>query len=189
SWFMREIGRSDPCHALSAAFLRGYCAETPSWLSTRDAIFMKVNNEEPHPWMLEDVQLRCEMAAERFQEALDLGGSVVSGIPADLRNHFVANLAELEGMRVRALAYAFHIRASNLARILRREREQGRAYPQRLLDELGDVLRADQANMPEPQYLQAALDLSEEDVDAFLEKYLTPAENQASKGFFSLTSR
>jgi hypothetical protein len=189
SWFMREIGRSEPCHALSAAFLRGYCAETPSWLSTRDAIFMKVNNEEPHPWMLEDVQLRCAMAAQRFEAALAVGQSVVSGVPADLRENFAANLAELEGLRVRALAYAFHIRASNLAMILRREREQARPYPPRLLDELGAVLRADQANMPEPQYLQEAIELFEQDVDAFLKKYLLVEENQASKGFFSLTSR
>jgi hypothetical protein len=189
SWFIREIGKSDPCHALSAAFLRGYCAETPSWLSTRDAIFMKVNNDEPHPWMLEDVQLRCEMAAARLQTAIDVGRAVYNHIPENLCDNFSHTLSELEGMRTRVLAYAYHIRASNLAMILRRERAESRPYPQRLVDELSAVLRADQANMPDPHYLAPAIELLQANIDAFLDTYLTPTENEVSKGYFSLTSR
>lgn len=189
SWFIREVGKSDPRHALSAAFLRGYCAETPSWLSTRDAIFMKVNNEEPHPWMLEDVQLRCELAARRFAEALQVGRRVFPGTTPALREPFEHNLVELESFLVRTRAYAYHIRASNLAMLLRETRSRGKMVSQAWVDELRQVLLDDQANMDAPDYLQAAIELFESDLDAFLAKYFRVEENTASKGYFSLTSR
>ncbi len=189
SWFIREIGRSDPVHALSAAFLRGYCAETPSWLSTRDAIFMKVNNDEPHPWMLEDVQLRCEMAASRFQAALEIGRAIEPSIVPDLAVAFRQNLEELSGLLARTRAYAYHIRASNLAAILRRMRANGEGGTGRLVAELRDVLLADQANMGTPEPLAAAIRLLSQDLDAFLATCFCQEENTASKGVFSLTSR
>jgi hypothetical protein len=189
SWFIREIGRSDPVHALSAAFLRGYCAETPSWLSTRDAIFMKVNDQEPHPWMLEDVQLRCELAAERFQSALRLGQSVLPALAPGLAQAFRQNLEELGGLLARTRAYAYHIRASNLATTLRRIRAAGNSAPERLVAELRAILLADQANMGMPGPLEPALRLLSQDLDVFLGTFFCLAENKASKGVFSLTSR
>ncbi len=189
SWFIREIGRSDPCHALSAAFLRGYCAETPSWLSTRDAIFMKVNNDEPHPWMLEDVQLRCELAAGRFEAALELGRGTAASLAPEPGAAFRQNLEELAGLLARVRAYAYHIRASNLAAILRQVRARGESAPERLVAELRAVLLTDQANMGAPEPLEPAIQMLDRDLDAFLATYFCLEENQASKGVFSLTSR
>jgi hypothetical protein len=189
SWFIREIGRSDPVHSLSAAFLRGYCAETPSWLSTRDAIFMKVNNDEPHPWMLEDVQLRCDLAARRFQAALDLGRGLLPRLQGTLAGRFARNLADLEGLIQRAWAYVYHIRASSLAEMLRTRLEKNEDLPEAMRAELLTVMRADQANMGQAEPLETAIALFERDLPAFLRDYYALAENQASKGYFSLTSR
>ena len=189
SWFIREIGRSDPVHALSAAFLRGYCAETPSWFSTRDAIFMKVNNDEPHPWMLEDVQLRCELAEERLQIALELGQSILPDFPAGLKEDFQKNLEELQGFLIRTRAYIYHIRATNLVTILRNIRTSGKQPPARLAAELRSVLLADQANMGDPVPLAPLIQLLDEDLNAFLDTHYLPTENLVSKGYFSLTSR
>ncbi len=189
SWFIRQIGRADPAHALNAAFLRGYCAETPAWRSTRAAVFMKVDDAETHPWMLEDVQLRCEMAADRLQTALELGMSVFSDLPPELAGAFQKNLEELEGFLVRTRAYAYHIRATNLAGVLRRFRAAGQEPPARLASELRSVLLADQANMGTPQSLEPAIQCLDKDLDTFLSTYFLPAENKASKGYFSLTSR
>jgi hypothetical protein len=189
SWFIREIGRSEPAHTLSAAFLRGYCAETPSWLSTRDAIFMKVNNAEPHPWMLEDVQLRCELAAGRFQSALEIGRSSLPALAPARTAAFCQTLDELSGLLTRTRAYAYHIRASNLAAILRNLRAAGSPAPERLVEELRGVLLADQANMGAPEPLEAAIRLLEENPDGFLATYFCVEEDKASKGVFSLTSR
>ncbi len=189
SWFIREIGKSDPQHAMSAAFLRGYCAETPSWMSTRDAIFMKVNDLEPHPWMLEDVQLRCELAARRFAAALDLGRAVLPRLMHEASDAFRMNLEDLAGLLARTRAYAYHIRASNLAAVLRRMRASGGAVPQHLVSELLAILLADQANMGNPAPLDEAIRLLPQDLDRFLVRYFCLEENKASKGPFSVTSR
>jgi hypothetical protein len=189
SWFIREIGKSDPQHAMSAAFLRGYCAETPSWMSTRDAIFMKVNDQEPHPWMLEDVQLRCELAASRFQAALALGFTILPGLKEAAAQAFHQNLQELAELLARTRAYAYHIRASNLAGVLRQIRANGGAAPDRLVAELRTVLLADQANMKTAEPLETAVQMLSRDLDAFLSTYFCLEENKASKGPFSLTSR
>ena len=189
SWFIREVGRSDPVHALSAAFLRGYCAETPSWLSTRDAIFMKVKNDEPHPWMLEDVQLRCDLAAGRFQAALELGQQILPRLDGALAERFARNLADLEGLLRRSRAYVYHIRASSLAGMLRVRLSNGEALPETMRAELLAVMRADQANMGQAEPLETAIRLFDRDLPAFLKDYFTVTENLASKGVFSLTSR
>jgi hypothetical protein len=81
SWLIREIGKSDPVHSMSAAIIRGVPWHTPSWMSTCRAIFMKVDASESDPWMLEDVQLRCELAATRMERALALGREWVHRTP------------------------------------------------------------------------------------------------------------
>jgi hypothetical protein len=189
SWFIREVGRSDPAHSMSAAFLRGYCAETPSWLSTRAAIFMKVDNSESHPWMLEDVQLRCELAADRMAKALDAGRAVLPQVPAELAGEFAECLRELVEFRRRALAYAYHLRETNLVTLLRAAGQRGEAYPARLVSELRQVLLADQANQGQVEPVGAALHMLDEDIPAFLSTYFLVEENKISKGYFSLTSR
>ncbi len=189
SWFIREIGKSDPVHSMSAAFLRGYCAETPSWLATRDAIFMKVNNEEPHPWMLEDVQLRCEMASRRIRQALEIGQKALSRIPQHNQEAFSLNLEELQGFLQRTLAYIYHIRATNLAMIMRQKIHQGKEIPALQVEELLNVMVADQENQDQPEPLQSAIQLLKTNLRAFLDRYYTVEPNIVSKGYFSLTSR
>ena len=110
SWFIREVGKCDPCHSMSAAFVRGQQCHTPSWDSTRRAIFMKTDSVTPDPWLLEDVQLQCEMAAERQTEALALGESLLAQVPAALRGDMTAGLQDLRDWRQRTLSYAHHIR-------------------------------------------------------------------------------
>src|ERR1035441_1524245 len=104
SWFIREMGRSRTDHSLSAAMLRGQQAHTPSWCSTRHAIFMKTDNTQPDPWMLEDVQLRCQLAADRWETALARGGQLKASVTAPLARHFQRELAGPTGLRRRALA-------------------------------------------------------------------------------------
>ena len=40
---------------------------------------MKTDNAQQDPWMLEDVQLRCQLAAERWEAALARGGQIHDG--------------------------------------------------------------------------------------------------------------
>ena len=193
SWFMREVGRSRPDHSLSAAMLRGQQCHTPSWFSTRHAIFMKTDDAQPDPWMLEDVQLRCQMAADRWGQALELGRLLEPSLPASPRKDFRDNLADLAGLRRRALAYACHLRETNLAGILRRLEEGGQPFPSRIVEELGEVLTADQDNCRseslEWSEIQQAIELFQQDPRRFLKLYFLEELDRQSKGVFSVTSR
>jgi hypothetical protein len=202
SWYIREIGRSRTDHSLTAATLRGQQCHTPSWDSTRAAIFMKTDDRQPDPWMLEDVQIRCRMAADRWQKARALGERILERIPAGLATDFSRNLKDLGGLIRRTLAYAYHLRETNLVTILRRAGEMGMPVPQKAVDELLTVLRADLANHTaevqagggEPgdegwPEMEAVIALLQKDLQQFLQTCFPEGDIQRSRGMFSVTSR
>jgi hypothetical protein len=214
SWYGRQIGRSRVDHALSGARIRGMACRTPSWCSTRQTFFLKAfeHNLEDDPWLREDVELRCRMAADAWQAALLLGEKTLNNIPASLRLSFERTLVDLGRLRRRALAYAYHLRETNLAEVLRAYP----AAPQRISMDLRATLQADLINYeeerqaegeaarlgmvelarlvnpgPMPAWTEAekALELLEKDLPAFLEAYLLETPGKVEKGYFSITSR
>jgi hypothetical protein len=190
SWLIRQIGRSDPIHAMSAATIHGIPWHSPSWESSRRTVFMKVDrDEEPDPWMLEDVQLQCELSAERYARALEVAPEALAAMPAEMGITFKRNMEELVEMRRRILAYAYHLRETNLVATMRIAKENGFAVPQRTIDELTATLLADKENMRQAEPIQGALDLLESDVSAFLDTYFKVVPDEWSKGAFSTTSR
>lgn len=200
SWLIREVGRSRPDHSMSAAILRGMDCPTPSWRSTRHSIFMRIEPEAPpDPWMLEDVQLRCELAARSMEQALEVGKLITGNIPKGISGVFDLNLAELAAFRRHALAYAYHLRETNLTTLLRKARLQGQPAPDKLVAELLVLLKTDLANFEAEQAkdpargaawkeMEEAIVLLPKDVDAFLNVYFQPAADQSSKGMFNVTS-
>jgi len=202
SWYIREVGRSRTDHSLSAAMLRGQQCHTPSWCSTRHAIFMKTDDTQPDPWMLEDVQLRCQLAADRWETALARGGQFADSVPAPLAGDFKRNLADLAGLRRRAVAYTLHLRETNLATVLRKAAELKQPRPRKSVDELLAALKADlenhRAEMAAPlpgqkvrrwQEMEQAIALLQQNPDEFLQKFLVEETDKHSKGSFSVTSR
>ena len=190
SWFIREIGRSDPHHGMDAAFIRGQQAHTPSWESSRRAVFMFTDNRQPDPWALEDVQLRCRLCADELQRAMDIGGPLPAKLAAPLAGPLTRQLEELAAWRQRALSYASHLRETNLCAILRGQLEQGRTPSPHVLDELRGVLREDLRNQHSEEPCRSALALLDGDLEAFLERYfLVRGEDQMSKGVFTTTSK
>jgi hypothetical protein len=202
SWYIREVGRSRTDHSLSAAMLRGQQCHTPSWCSTRHAIFMKTDDSQPDPWMLEDVQLRCEMAADRWEAALARGRQFGDFVPAPLAGAFKRNMADLAGLRRRALAYALHLRETNLATVLRKAAELKQPRPQKSVDELLAALKADQENHRSEtatptagqnvrrwREMEQAIALLQQNPDEFLKQFLVEDLDKHSKGIFSVTSR
>ena len=152
SWLIREIGRSRPDHSLSAAILRGMNVPTPSWRSTRYSVYMRIEPADPPDrWMLEDVQLRCEMAARSMEEALETASQGTGSIPQNLQGKMNMNLAELAAFHRRALAYAYHLRETNLAFLMRKAIEQGQPVPEKLSAELMTVMKKDLSNFEEEQ--------------------------------------
>jgi hypothetical protein len=151
SWFLREIGRSDVSHSLSAGFVRGQQVSTPAWDSSRRTIFMKTDSVQPHPWLLEDVQLRVEQAARRYEQALEVGTRALPLVPASLAYDFEQSLKESAAFRRRALAYAYHLRETNLVGIFRGWLKEGKSIPAEQLSEMESVLEKDLANQREDQ--------------------------------------
>jgi hypothetical protein len=180
--------------------LRGQQCHTPSWESSRHAIFMKTDNSQPDPWMLEDVQLRCQLAADRWATALKNANEFKQSVPASLSGDFEKNLTDLAGLRRRAVAYSLHLRETNLATIVRKASTLKLPRPQYAVDELLAALQADVENhsaeltaagqktnqWPE---MQEAIRTLAKDPDTFLQKYLKEDPDQTSKGVWSITSR
>lgn len=210
TWFIREIGRSRVDHSLSAATLRGMDINTPTWRSSRHSTFLRIEPAfPPHPWMLEDVQLRCEAAAQRMGQAIEAGLQLRQDLPADFAASFAQNLLDLGKFQRRALAYAYHLRETNIATSLRSARkDDAQEQVQRLSQELLGVLRKDLGNVsveksaaladPTPALvanaanwpeMEAAISLLQQDLPKFLDTYFADAPDQGSKGAFSATSR
>ena len=190
SWLIRALGRSDPAHALSAALIRGVPWHTPGWCATRRSTFMVVDTaDHPDPWLLEDVQLRCELAARSMEDALRLGEDLRGRVPTALASGFAAGLWELREVRRRALAYAFHARETNLATVMRELSRQQREIPDGLLAEMRLLLETDQANQEQDEPIATAIAVLTTDVDRFLGTYLQPDADRISKGYNSMTSR
>jgi hypothetical protein len=200
TWFIREPSRSRTDHSLSAAMLRGQQCHTPSWESSRHGVFMKTDNNQPDPWMLEDVQLRCQLAADRWATALKNAQRLKNSIPTPLASDFNKNLVDLAGLRRRAVTYALHLRETNLAAILRKADELKLPRPQKTVDELLAAFHADdenhraelaaagQANGQWPE-MQQAVALLKKDPKAFLQEFMKVEPDRTSKGVWSITSR
>jgi len=190
TWLLRAMGRSDPVHSLSAAVVRGVPWHTPSWCSTRRSVYMVVDTmTQPDPWMVEDIQLRCQLAAARMSHALDLQGAILAGAPAAMRPGLQQGLEELRELRRRVLAYAYHGRESNLSVAIRQRCRLGLDIPDGLWRELKEVLALDQANQGQKEPIGAALAMLEADPQRFLAVYFQEDEDRISRGYNSVTSR
>jgi len=176
SWRLRRIGYSDPSHLMTAAVLKGASWKTPAWKSTRKSTFIETDEtSEPSFWLREDIQLRFECAAQKMQEAIDVGQAVRADIPKQFREVFDASLTELTGFKVRLLAYAYHLRETNLADLMRSAIEKGIPVKQDNVEELKAILHKDQENQGSAEPIASALKMLMEDRRKFLSTYFLPS--------------
>ena len=199
TWFTRRIGSARVDHALSAAVIRSLSSITPAWASTRKGTFIACVTPDDHPWLLEDIQLRCEAAARAWLTAERTGWNLVADVPTAIREPFKQNLLDLGRLKRRAMAYAYHLRETNLTTVIRLG-----VAGERLWTELQALLLTDRANFEEECAVSAtlptgepvgtwpemdeAIDLVEKDRKAFLKTYFLGGPDRQSKGMFSMTS-
>ena len=182
SWRLRRIGYSDPSHLMTAAVLKGASWKTPAWKSTRKSTFIQTDeSSEPSFWLREDIQLRFECAAKKMQEAIDAGQAVRADIPKQFRGVFDASLTELTGFRVRLLAYAYHLRETNLADLMRGALKKGMPVKQANVEELKAILLKDQKNQGSAEPIAGALKMLEENRSKFLNTYFLPSKPTGAK--------
>jgi hypothetical protein len=179
TWFAREVGRSNPLHAMSAATLRGACWETPSWQSSRKAAFIRTDEaNEPNFWMREDAQIRFELAATKMEEAVTMARSIRQNVPQEYLGAFDKGVEELGGFRQRCLAFVYHLRETNLANLIRTSVAKGIPAERRKenIAELREILIKDQANQGKDEPIAGAVKLLDRDVEAFLSTYFLPTK-------------
>jgi hypothetical protein len=181
TWFLRKLGTGTPEHGWEAAVIRGRVCTTPSWESSRRAHFMKTDDDPPHPYLVEDVQLRCALAADAFGRAVELLDRAAAGVPAT-GGRPAATAEALAETRAAAdrlgrivRGFALHLRETLVVRTLREDRDAGHPPTPRLVAELTALLRADVANTGGAPAAVAALELAATDLDAFLDRYLDTA--------------
>ena len=218
SWFGRQLGRSQPMHELSAATVRGMQSsasewDTPAWKSTRGSIFMRLSNDEAHPWLLEDVGLRFAAAAAAMEVAVAGFDAAFTNSGDDSARELLIQRSEAVAFITRTTAYHCHVRETLLARTIRTDPPTRH----RLLEELRAVLETDLANqqrelsrgagsdadaatplqfaerwvVPERTHIDMitdAITLFDKDPEQFLAAYLLPGHDAASAGQFTLTS-
>ena len=176
SWLAREVGRSTPKHALSAAILKGASWQTPSWQANRRVDFMRTDETTaPNFWMCEDIQIRFEQTASKLEASLQAAEAVQSKVPEQYQSTFAKSIEELKAFRVRVLAYAYHLRETNLANLIRGGAQQGLETNQENIRELRAVMVKDQQNMGSKEPLETAIQMLDEDLEKFLKTYFLPS--------------
>jgi hypothetical protein len=182
SWRFRRIGYSDPVHLMTAATLKGASWQTPSWQSSRRSTFIRTDEtDEPNFWMREDVQLRCEESASIMDQAIKVLSSAAKMIPRQHQEAPEKSLTELTGFRVRLLAYAYHLRETNLADDLRSAKRLNLPVRKENVDELRAILIKDQMNEGTREPIGAAIEMLDKDLDRFLATYFLPSEPTGAK--------
>lgn len=182
SWFSREVGRSDPQHLLTEATLKGASWVTPSWLSNRRAAFMRtVETDQPHFWMLEDAQLRFEATARKVDQALVAAEKARIDVPTKYLAEFDMGVKELKGFKQRCLAYTYHIRETNLCKIMRRSFYKTGKVNVANFTELRAILLKDQQNQGHGNLVAPAIELLNKDLKGFLKKYFNTPESTGIK--------
>jgi hypothetical protein len=175
SWLAREVGRSSPKHALSGAILKGASWQTPSWQANRRVNFMRTDETAaPNFWMCEDIQMRFEQTAGKLDAGLQAAGAVQSKVPERYQATFAKSIEEMKAFRVRVLAYAYHLRETNLVNLIRGAAQQGLGLNKENIRELREVMVKDQQNMGSREPIGTAIRLLDADPGKFLSTYFLP---------------
>jgi hypothetical protein len=182
SWRFRRVGYSDPSHLMTAATLKGASWQTPGWQSSRRSTFIRTDEQdEPNFWLREDIQLRLEESAATMDEALAAGSAVRNKVPRQFQDSFDKSITQLTGFKVRLLAYAYHLRETNLADDIRTAQKMNLPVRPENVKELRATLVKDQLNQGTAEPIGAAIKLLDEDLNKFLATYFLPSDATGAK--------
>jgi len=192
TWLAREAGRSNPEHLMTAATLKGASWETPDWQSSRKTYFMRTDEaDDPNFWMLEDMQLRFEQSASLMTQAINIADSVKEFVPQILRSEFDKSIDELKELNRRVLAYAYHLRETNLANDIRSSIKLKMPEKQRLdnITELRKILLKDQENEGTNEPIASAIKMLDNNLNKFFKTYFLPSKATNLRDQWSITSK
>jgi hypothetical protein len=115
--------------------------------------------------------MRFEQTADKLDASLQAAEAVQSKVPEPYQSAFAKGIEELKAFRVRVLAYAYHLRETNLANLLRGDAQQGLDVNKENIRELRAVMVKDQHNMGSQEPLGTAIQMLDADLEKFLKTY------------------
>jgi hypothetical protein len=191
SWMFRLTSHASTDHGWSGAVIRGQMADTPSWNSTRRAKFMKTDDRPDHPDLLEDVQLRCEVAADHFAKGLEISSELEKSVSEDAdRKRFAQASKDIDIFMRVARSFALHIRETLVARMLREDLEHKQPMEERLLTEMKKLLADDVENQHGKGRVIEKQAEFEKDAEKFIRTELVPTDKTiGERGIWSVTTR
>jgi hypothetical protein len=101
---------------------------------------------EPHPWFLEDIALRYELAAARFDQALVHYERATAQLSRQLKSDVAAWAADLRTLQRSARTYQYHLQETLTAQLIRSSFTGSAAPSTALVQKLRQLLQADAAN-------------------------------------------
>ena len=125
--------------------------------------------------------MRFEQTADKLEEAIQTAESVQNIIPNPYLATFGKNIEELKGFRVRVLAYAYHLRETNLANLIRGASLYRLEINKKNVEELRAVMVRDQTNMGTEEPMGTAIRMLDTDLKKFLKTYFLPWAQSAQK--------
>lgn len=189
AWQFRLTSHASTDHGWSAAYIHGQMADTPSWNSTRHAMFMVTDDRQQHPDLLEDIQLRCQIAADHFASGSQLAARLAKTAAGEDADYFAKLAKESDGFARVARSFALHLRETNVAWLLRGDLENHRPLQASLVEEMKKLLAADAENQHNQGRVVEMKRLFDEKPEQFLRTKLLPAKTTLEKGQFTVTTR
>lgn len=135
-----------PVHPWDAFWFNGHLCDSPSWCSTRRTVYMATETEGPlHSWLLEDISLRWQMAAERFEQAMAEYEAAQALAPASCRQDLADWARDLRVLATASRNYWRHTQETLLARMMRLALRTGAEIRPEWISRLQALLEEDAA--------------------------------------------
>jgi hypothetical protein len=137
----------DAFHPWDIAHIEGNVAESPSWRSTRRSLFMITESEKLHPWLFEDIELRCASSSQLLQRALEWFRRAQGRVQKEPYAAYIDEaIRDLQTLEQAATGIRCYCRESNLALLMRNHLARHEEIPQQLIDRFEVIMQVDVAN-------------------------------------------
>lgn len=146
SWRLRSIDQQKVWHDWKPFTIRGHVCDSPSWVSTRRALFMITENEVLHPWFVEDVSLRFQAAGDCFEQATASYERALPLLPESLKADIILWRDDAASLMRITRSYALHGCETLVARHLRDAMQDSGALPPALVGKMRGLLERDAVN-------------------------------------------
>jgi hypothetical protein len=148
-------------------------------------MFMKTSDQNDHPDLLEDVQLRCEVAADHFAKGLEFSRELEKSDPK-----FAQTSKDVDTFLRVARSFALHIRETLVARMLREDLEHKQPMEEKLVSEMKKLLADDVENQHGKGRVVEKQAEFEKDPEKFIRTELVPTDKTiGERGIWSVTTR